>query len=632
MKSRFRRSSFGRCIASVALAATSLACATKVPTRSTAGPARLDKSGGDVQTGTVSQTLAVPLQVLATDAAAGAVPGVTVTWAVTAGGGNLSAGSGSTDASGHSAVNWTLGATAGANTATAAVPGLPPVTFTATGVAGQAAKLAFTAQPFNVTAGTAISPAVQVAVRDAYDNPVTTAGNTIAVAIAAGTGGAGAGLSGTKSKAATAGVASYADLSVDKAATGYKLTATASGLASATSSAFSVTAGAAASVAKQAGDGQTVAAGSAAPVPPSVVVKDAFGNTKSGATVTFAVASGGGSVSGATQTSDANGVATVGAWTLGGAAGTNTLTATVSGSGIAGNPVTFTATATAATAPTLLFQESFDNTSVGARGWYDLPGGGIASIDSTQHISGSAASLLLNFAQGGVTPSPAAAARHLFTPSDAVYVRYWIKHSANWVGSGKTYHPHLFSFLTNADGAYVGPAYTHLAVYVEENYQNGDVAVLAAQDAADIDTTKINQDLTSVTENRAVAGCNGISDGTVDISCYASGGLWYNGKTWKSAQAVLLPTAGPAYQGDWHEVEVYYKLNSIVNGIGQLDGIAQYWVDGQLVIDRRNVLFRTGAHPTMQFNQFFMGPYIGDGSPVAQQVWVDDLVVMTGRP
>jgi hypothetical protein len=44
------------------------------------------------------------------------------------------------------------------------------------------------------------------------------------------------------------------------------------------------------------------------------------------------------------------------------------------------------------------------------------------------------------------------------------------------------------------------------------------------------------------------------------------------------------------------------------------------------------VLFRTGAHPTMQFNQFFMGPYIGDGSPVAQQVWVDDLVVMTGRP
>jgi len=279
-----------------------------------------------------------------------------------------------------------------------------------------------------------------------------------------------------------------------------------------------------------------------------------------------------------------------------------------------------------------LFQESFDDAGLGARGWYDLPAGGITSIDSTQHIPGSKASLLVNFALSGITPSPATAMRHSFTPSDAVYLRFWIRHSANWVGSGKPYHPHLFSFLTNADNAYVGPAWTHLTTYIEENYQSGDVAVLGAQDAANIDTSRINQDLTGVTENRAASGCNGNADATADITCYASGSVWENGKTWKSAQPALLPTAGPAYQGDWHEVEAYYKLNSIANGIGQLDGIAQYWVDGQLVIDRRNVLFRTGAHPAMQFNQFFIGPYIGDGSPVAQQEWIDDLVVMTGRP
>ena len=156
--------------------------------------------------------------------------------------------------------------------------------------------------------------------------------------------------------------------------------------------------------------------------------------------------------------------------------------------------------------------------------------------------------------------------------------------------------------------------------------------MLGAQDASNIDTTRINQDLTNVTENRAVSGCNGNPDGTVEISCYSGSGYWYNGKTWRSSQAVFVDAAGANYKGDWHKVEVYFKLNSIVNGIGQADGVAQYWVDGVLVIDRHNLMFRTGAHPTMKFNQLLMAPYIGDGSPVAQTLWFDDLVVMTGHP
>jgi hypothetical protein len=43
-----------------------------------------------------------------------------------------------------------------------------------------------------------------------------------------------------------------------------------------------------------------------------------------------------------------NGVATVGSWTIGASPGSDTLTATVTGSGITGNPVTFTATGQAA--------------------------------------------------------------------------------------------------------------------------------------------------------------------------------------------------------------------------------------------------------------------------------------------
>jgi hypothetical protein len=70
---------------------------------------------------------------------------------------------------------------------------------------------------------------------------------------------------------------------------------------------------------------------------------------------------------------------------------------------------------------------------------------------------------------------------------------------------------------------------------------------------------------------------------------------------------------------------------AIQNGKWQKDGIAQYWFNGQLIIDNHNVVFRTGAHPTMKFDMFICAPYIGDGSPAAQTMWVDDLVLATSK-
>jgi cytochrome c peroxidase len=79
--------------------------------------------------------------------------------------------------------------------------------------------------------------------------------------------------------------------------------------------------------------------GAASPLP-SVRVLDKNGNPLPGVSVTFAVTSGGGTLSGAVQTTDASGVATIGNWILG--AGPSSVTATAAGS-FAGNPVTFTA-------------------------------------------------------------------------------------------------------------------------------------------------------------------------------------------------------------------------------------------------------------------------------------------------
>ena len=74
---------------------------------------------------------------------------------------------------------------------------------------------------------------------------------------------------------------------------------------------------------------------------PSVKVRDQNGVALGGASVTFAVTAGGGSVTGATVVTNSDGVATVGSWKVGSAEGRNTLLAT------SGNlSVTFTASST----------------------------------------------------------------------------------------------------------------------------------------------------------------------------------------------------------------------------------------------------------------------------------------------
>ena len=84
---------------------------------------------------------------------------------------------------------------------------------------------------------------------------------------------------------------------------------------------------------------------------------------------------------------------------------------------------------------------------------------------------------------------------------------------------------------------------------------------------------------------------------------------------------------------DYHKTpEAYFQANSISGGVGVADGVIQYWFNGTLVIDRHDMMFRTGARPNIKFHQFLIAPYIGDGSPVDQYMWVDDLTVATAHP
>ena len=237
-----------------------------------------------------------------------------------------------------------LGTAPAVNTVTA-THALGTQSVAVTGVTGPAAQLVFTTAP---SAGSSEAPLVgqpAVQISDALGNPVTTDSSTVVtLSLAAGSGGQ---LGGTLTATAASGVATFSGVTLTGlVGTAYMLRASASGLTSADAAGVSLTGpGPATQATASVGQMQTATIGTAVAARPAVVVRDMTGNGVPGVAVTFAVGSGGGSVTGATTTTDATGVATVGSWTVGLALGSNTLAATVSG--LSGSPVTFAATAVA---------------------------------------------------------------------------------------------------------------------------------------------------------------------------------------------------------------------------------------------------------------------------------------------
>lgn len=184
-------------------------------------------------------------------------------------------------------------------------------------------------------AGLALPQPVSVGVRDRLGAPV--AGVTVSfIAVGGGSLSSGSAVSGANGNATVTWTLGSA------AGSTQQVLASVSGLGEVQFNATAVP-GTAAAAAVAAGNNQTGAKAAPVGTAPRVLVRDAFANPVAGVAVQFTVTSGGGSVTGATQTTDSNGSAVVGSWTLGAAGGTNTLTATFPGTTVP--PVVFTATA-----------------------------------------------------------------------------------------------------------------------------------------------------------------------------------------------------------------------------------------------------------------------------------------------
>jgi hypothetical protein len=228
---------------------------------------------------------------------------------------------------------------------------------------GAAHHLAFGVAPSNATAGIAMNPTVQVRVLDPFSNLVTTDNSNVTVAL--GTNPAGGTLSGTLTMPAVNGVATFSNLSLDKAAAGYTLQATDGTLSAATSSSFSITPAAAHHLAFGVAPSNTTAGVAMNPAV-TVRVLDQFGNLvitdTSSVTVALASNPAGGTLSGTLTMAAVNGVATFSNLSLDKAAAGYTLQAS---DGSLGTATSGTFSITAAAAHHLVFGVGPNNTIAG---------------------------------------------------------------------------------------------------------------------------------------------------------------------------------------------------------------------------------------------------------------------------
>jgi hypothetical protein len=275
-----------------------------------------------------------------------------------------------------------------------------------------------------------------------------------------------------------------------------------------------------------------------------------------------------------------------------------------------------------------LLLETFEDEEYDARGWYDGAGG---AAGPPAPATGGTRSFQCTFSGGAQECLEGDPGRHAFAAAESIYVSYWVRYEP---GSSASRAVWLF---TTADDQYVAGAESRLGPTF--GTLPGGAADVTFQDGVSVDESCVElRDGTTLgcggaavedhpfSEMRSVCGCNGRSNPVDEWDCSDSGG----GSYWSSCTWTAL---GPTIvDGSFHFVEVFLRMSSVVAGSGRSDGSIRAWVDGELRIDRDDVLMRTGAFPGLAFDQIMLRPFRPqDLSPTeTETVWIDDLEVAVG--
>lgn len=318
------------------------------------GPAAVYMSSGNEQTGEVGTTLAQELVVKVLGSGGSPLQGVTVNWTALDGG-SVAAPTSQSDAGGYARMTRTLGTAAGRYRTRVEVSGVQAFEFGATAVPGPAARVSVNPPETTVEAGntTQLTAVVEDQYGNRIDGPVTWASSDLSVASVNSSGW----VLGV-ARGVTSVTASVAGASASAASVGGPAASPATG-----GSTVQVTDGNASipgSLVIASGSGQSAGVGSALPNPLVVEVRNAAGGLMPGASVSWSIVSGTGTLSATQTTTAANGRTQV-SLTLGTTAGTVQVRAQVEGV----PSVTFSATAQPGPLASIVVTPGSTSTTVG---------------------------------------------------------------------------------------------------------------------------------------------------------------------------------------------------------------------------------------------------------------------------
>ncbi len=107
--------------------------------------------------------------------------------------------------------------------------------------------------------------------------------------------------------------------------------------------------------------------------------------------------------------------------------------------------------------------------------------------------------------------------------------------------------------------------------------------------------------------------------GLIFYTYHAEMGTWGDHDGW----ATGLP------RGEWRRIDQYVRVNTP----GERDGVLRGWVDGELALERDDLMFRDAEYEDIRIEEFYFNIYYGGGhpSPVDKAFYFRDLSIWSGN-
>lgn len=248
--------------------------------------------------------------------------------------------------------------------------------------------------------------------------------------------------------------------------------------------------------------------------------------------------------------------------------------------------------------------DDFDVDRLGSYFEVETAGGNLARVSGVGN--GSSYGIRSRFTAGAIN----AGALHLafgrtpqtyFRPVDAgtanyreVYWRVYVRNQAGWTGGGGDKLTRAMIFASSTSWAQAMIAHVWAG---DDNSQYENIVMLDPARGTDASGTL----LTTRYNDFANLTWLGISRGTNAIFSTAN-------------------------VGQWHCIEAHVRLNDA----GQSNGLNELWVDGALDASRTGINW-VGSYNAYGINAIFLENYWNNGSPAAQERYMDNFVVSTQR-